>query len=72
MRSLSFYCVRIREKGFLQDKGRNLWFTPDGALNAGARSKKGDNLHKRNIYSSDGAKYMSYVKVGVHLVILKQ
>ncbi|CAN6703006.1 unnamed protein product [Malus baccata var. baccata] len=54
---------RIREKGFLKDKGRNLWVTPDGALNAGARSKKGDNLHKRNIHSSDGAKYMSYVKI---------
>ncbi|XP_068336041.1 uncharacterized protein [Pyrus communis] len=54
---------RICEKGFLKDKGRNLWVTPDGALNAGARSKKGDNLHKRNIYSSDGAKYMSYVKI---------
>ena len=72
MRSMSFYCVRIREKGFLKDKGRNLLVTPDGAHNAGGRSKKGDNLHKRNNYSSNGAKYMSYVKVGVHLVILKQ
>ncbi|KAB2610056.1 hypothetical protein D8674_018088 [Pyrus ussuriensis x Pyrus communis] len=54
---------RIREKGFLKDKGRNLLVTPDGAHNAGGRSKKADNLHKRNNYSSDGAKYMSYVKI---------
>ncbi|CAN6709139.1 unnamed protein product [Malus baccata var. baccata] len=54
---------RIHEKSFLKDKGRNLLVTPDGAHNAGGRSKKGDNLHKRNICSSDGAKYMSYVKI---------
>jgi hypothetical protein len=30
-----------------------------------ARPGKGDKLHKRNIHRSDGAKYMSYLKVGV-------
>lgn len=45
--------------------------TADDAVNEGATPKKGDKLHKRNnIYSNDGAKYMSYVKVGVPSVFL--
>ncbi|CAB4305899.1 unnamed protein product [Prunus armeniaca] len=54
---------RIYEKGFVTDKGRNVLVTADGAVNVRARSKTGDRLHKRNFYSSDGAKYMSYVKI---------
>lgn len=68
---ISCYRVRIYEKGFIKDKGRNVLVTADRAVNVGARSKTGDRLHKRNFYSSDGAKYMSYVKVGVALVISK-
>ncbi|XP_015065892.1 uncharacterized protein LOC107011077 isoform X5 [Solanum pennellii] len=36
--------------------------SPDGAKMA-ARSRKGEKLNKRNIQHSDGAKYMSYIKV---------
>lgn len=41
----------------------------DDALNVGARPRKGDKLHKRNIHRSDGAKYMSYFKVGFYFII---
>ncbi|XP_015893913.3 uncharacterized protein LOC107427998 isoform X2 [Ziziphus jujuba] len=54
---------RVSEKGLLKDKGRNPLIVSDGALNVGARPRKGDKLHKRNIHRSDGAKYMSYFKI---------
>lgn len=38
--------------------------SPDGAKVIG-RSRKGEKLNKRNIQHSDGAKYMSYIKVAM-------
>lgn len=38
--------------------------SPDGAKVIG-RSRKGEKLNRRNIQHSDGAKYMSYIKVAM-------
>ncbi|XP_060194918.1 uncharacterized protein LOC132624107 isoform X2 [Lycium barbarum] len=50
---------RITRKGFMEGTYGS---SPDGAKMA-ARSRKGEKLNKRNIQHSDGAKYMSYIKV---------
>ncbi|CAK7348125.1 unnamed protein product [Dovyalis caffra] len=49
---------RICEKGFMKKKCRKPLVASDDA-----RPGKGDNLHKLNIHHSDGAKYMSYLKI---------
>ncbi|GFQ01125.1 nuclear factor related to kappa-b-binding protein [Phtheirospermum japonicum] len=49
-----------RRNGFLKKISDN----PSSGLKVvGAVSKKGEQLHKRNIQHTDGAKYMSYIKV---------
>ncbi|XP_070052021.1 uncharacterized protein [Nicotiana tomentosiformis] len=50
---------RILRKGFTEGTYGS---SPDGAKVIG-RSRKGEKLNKRNIQHSDGAKYMSYIKV---------
>ncbi|XP_073260549.1 uncharacterized protein [Populus alba] len=49
---------RICEKGSMKEKLRKSLVASDDA-----RPGKGDKLHKRNIHHSDGAKYMSYLKI---------
>jgi hypothetical protein len=51
----------------MKDKGRNALIASDDAHNVGVRPRNGDKVHKRNIHCSDGAKYMSYFKVGVSM-----
>jgi len=58
--SLVAFGVRICEKGSMKEKLRKSLLASDDA-----RPGKGDKLRKRNIHRSDGAKYMSYLKVGV-------
>ncbi|KAL9384863.1 hypothetical protein Peur_021873 [Populus x canadensis] len=49
---------RICEKGSMKEKlSKSLLASDD------ARPGKGDKLHRRNIHRSDGAKYMSYLKI---------
>lgn len=55
---------RVKEKGFFTDKGRSPFMVSDDMLNMRASSRKEDKLHKHNVHCSDGAKYMSYFKVG--------
>ncbi|XP_009792926.1 uncharacterized protein [Nicotiana sylvestris] len=50
---------RILRKGFTEGTYGS---SPDGAKVIG-RSRKGEKLNRRNIQHSDGAKYMSYIKV---------
>lgn len=54
----------------MKDKGRNPLTASDNVLNVGARPRNGDKIQKRNIHCSDGAKYMSYFKVGVSFLFL--
>ncbi|XP_061367766.1 uncharacterized protein LOC133310797 [Gastrolobium bilobum] len=54
---------RVLDKGFDKGKPKNLMVSSDYMHNVGARPKKGDKLHKLNIHSSDGDKYMSYIKI---------
>ncbi|KAI5565440.1 hypothetical protein BDE02_14G122400 [Populus trichocarpa] len=49
---------RICEKGSMKEKLRKSLLASDDA-----RPGKGDKLRKRNIHRSDGAKYMSYLKI---------
>ncbi|KAH8489383.1 hypothetical protein H0E87_024846 [Populus deltoides] len=49
---------RICEKGSMKEKLRKSLLASDDA-----RPGKGDKLHKRNIHRSDGAKYMSCLKI---------
>lgn len=51
----------------MKDKGRNALIASDEVLNVGVSPRNGDKVHKRNIHCSDGAKYMSYFKVGVSI-----
>jgi hypothetical protein len=60
--------ARTSEKGFMKDKGRNALIALDDVFNVGVRPRNGDKVHKRNIHCSDGAKYMSYFKVGVSMM----
>lgn len=50
--------LRIFEKGSMKEKRRKPLVASDDATPG-----KGDKIRKRNIYHSDGAKYMSYLKV---------
>lgn len=60
---------RVLDKGFSKGKPRNLMVSSD-MPNVGEKPKKGDKIHKLNEYSSDGDKYMSYIKVRIsHLFI---
>ncbi|GMI93946.1 hypothetical protein like AT5G13950 [Hibiscus trionum] len=54
---------RICEKGFIKEKDRNLLIALDDTQTVEARPRKGDKIHRCNIQQSDGAKYMSYVKI---------
>ncbi|XP_061354763.1 uncharacterized protein LOC133299323 isoform X2 [Gastrolobium bilobum] len=54
---------RVLDKGFSKGKPKNLMVSSDYMHNVGARPKKGDKLCKLNIHSSDGDKYMSYIKI---------
>lgn len=56
---------RMKEKGFLKEKVRNPFIISDDMLNVQASSRKEDKLQKQNVHCSDGAKYMSYFKVGI-------
>lgn len=56
--SLVAFGLRIFEKGSMKEKRRKPLAASDHATPG-----KGDKIHKRNIYRSDGAKYMSYLKV---------
>ncbi|KAG5252143.1 glutamic acid-rich protein [Salix suchowensis] len=49
---------RIFEKGSMKEKRRKPLVASDDATPG-----KGDKIRKRNIYHSDGAKYMSYLKI---------
>ncbi|KAJ6338866.1 hypothetical protein OIU76_008347 [Salix suchowensis] len=49
---------RIFEKGSMKEKRRKPLIASDDATPG-----KGDKIRKRNIYHSDGAKYMSYLKI---------
>ncbi|KAJ6680336.1 NUCLEAR FACTOR KAPPA-B-BINDING PROTEIN [Salix purpurea] len=51
---------RICEKGSMKEKQRKLLVASD---DDDARPGKGDKLNKCNIHHSDGAKYMSYLKI---------
>lgn len=53
----SFY-VRIHERSLIRDKSKKPLVASDDA-----KSRKGERLHKHNIYHTDGVKYMSYLKV---------
>lgn len=55
--------IRVHGKGFMKDNYKNPLFASDDALDVGAKPIKGDKVNKRNIHLSDGAKYMSYIKV---------
>ncbi|XP_044466407.1 uncharacterized protein LOC123196438 isoform X2 [Mangifera indica] len=54
---------RVHGKGFMKDNYKNPLFASDDALDVGAKPIKGDKVNKRNIHLSDGAKYMSYIKI---------
>ncbi|KAK8664112.1 hypothetical protein V6N13_083914 [Hibiscus sabdariffa] len=54
---------RMYEKGFIKEKGRYLLTALDDTQTVEARPTKGDRIHKCNIQQSDGAKYMSYIKI---------
>lgn len=56
---------RLLEKDIVKGKSRNLMDTLDRVSNVGEKPKTGDKLPKRNSHSSDGDKYMSYIKVGL-------
>ncbi|KAJ6723603.1 NFRKB-RELATED [Salix koriyanagi] len=58
--SLVAFGVRICEKGSMKEKQRKLLVASD---DDDARPGKGDKLNKCNIHHSDGAKYMSYLKI---------
>lgn len=53
------------EKDIVKGKSRNLMDSMDRVPNLGEKPKTGDKLPKRNSHSSDGDKYMSYIKVGL-------
>jgi len=55
---------RVLEKDIVKGKSRNLMDTLD-KVPVGEKPKTGDKLPKRNSHSSDGDKYMSYIKVGL-------
>ena len=63
---------RALDNGFVKGKPRNLMAFSDDMLNVGARPKKGDNVHKLNIHSSDGDKYMSCIKVRHSLFVISE
>ncbi|XP_047178730.1 protein PFC0760c isoform X2 [Vigna umbellata] len=54
---------RVLEKDIVKGKSRNLMDTLDRVPNVGEKPKTGDKLPKRNSHSSDGDKYMSYIKI---------
>ncbi|XP_014511574.1 protein PFC0760c isoform X2 [Vigna radiata var. radiata] len=54
---------RLLEKDIVKGKSRNLMDTLDRVSNVGEKPKTGDKLPKRNSHSSDGDKYMSYIKI---------
>lgn len=62
---ISWYFIRVFEKGFKKIRGRDPLPFSDDVHNVGERLGKGDKLKKQNIHCTDGAKYMSYVKVGL-------
>ncbi|XP_027923844.1 uncharacterized protein LOC114181564 isoform X1 [Vigna unguiculata] len=53
---------RVLEKDIVKGKSRNLMDTLD-KVPVGEKPKTGDKLPKRNSHSSDGDKYMSYIKI---------
>ncbi|KAK7336172.1 hypothetical protein VNO77_16705 [Canavalia gladiata] len=55
----------VLDKGFNEGKPlpRNLLVSSDYLFKVGARSKKGEKLHKLNLHSSDSDKYMPYIKI---------
>nr|KJB70713.1 hypothetical protein B456_011G088500 [Gossypium raimondii]KJB70714.1 hypothetical protein B456_011G088500 [Gossypium raimondii]KJB70715.1 hypothetical protein B456_011G088500 [Gossypium raimondii] len=54
---------RMYKKGFIKDKGKGLLTAPDHTQTVEAKPRKGDKIRKCNIQQSNGAKYMSYVKI---------
>ncbi|KAJ7971788.1 Nuclear factor related to kappa-B-binding protein [Quillaja saponaria] len=52
---------RMLQQGFVKINCKNLSIGSDDMLIVGGQPRKGDKLHKPNI--SDGAKYMSYIKI---------
>ncbi|KAK7364754.1 hypothetical protein VNO80_13496 [Phaseolus coccineus] len=54
---------RVLEKDIVKGKSRNLMDSLDRVPNLGEKPKTGDKLPKRNSHSSDGDKYMSYIKI---------
>ncbi|KAG8643879.1 uncharacterized protein LOC110626337 isoform X2 [Manihot esculenta] len=49
---------RIHERSLIRDKSKKPLVASDDA-----KSRKGERLHKHNIYHTDGVKYMSYLKI---------
>ncbi|KAK8470135.1 hypothetical protein PHAVU_004G069600 [Phaseolus vulgaris] len=54
---------RVLEKDIVKGKSRNLMDSMDRVPNLGEKPKTGDKLPKLNSHSSDGDKYMSYIKI---------
>jgi len=54
---------RLLGKDIVKGKSRNFMDSLDRVPNLGEKTKTGDKLPKRNSHSSDGDKYMSYIKV---------
>lgn len=52
-----------RRKGLMEDKCQNLLVSSDNVLKAVARPRKVVKLNKHFVRCTDGAKYMSYVKI---------
>lgn len=68
--SLSAVHIRVSRKGLGKGKFKNLSTASNEMQNLGARSREGDNLQKHNIHLSDGAKYMSCLKVNFSVSLL--
>ncbi|XP_038725868.1 uncharacterized protein LOC120016938 isoform X1 [Tripterygium wilfordii] len=54
---------RKHKKGLKKDKCIYPLIASDHAVNVGNGPRKGGTIHKRNIQDSDGAEYMSYLKI---------
>ncbi|KAF5725592.1 hypothetical protein HS088_TW23G00316 [Tripterygium wilfordii] len=54
---------RTHKKGLKKDKCIYPLVASDHAINVGSGPRKGGKIHKRNIQHSDGAEYMSYLKI---------
>ncbi|KAJ7976304.1 Nuclear factor related to kappa-B-binding protein [Quillaja saponaria] len=54
---------RMLQQDFVKGNCQYLPIGSDDMLNVGGQPKKGDKLQERNLHCSDGAKYMSYIKI---------